>query len=62
MTIALEIIAGIRALIEAKELIDDQIRKAAERAGLEQEELDKLFQETRAKVLERDPDKIPDPQ
>ena len=62
MTIALEIIAGIRALIEAKELIDDQIRKAAERAGLEQEELDKLFAESKAKVLERDPSKIPDPQ
>ena len=61
MTIALEIIAGIRALIEAKELIDDQIRKAAERAGLEQEELDKIFEETKIKVLERDPSKIPDP-
>jgi len=61
MTIALEIIAGIRALIEAKELIDDQIRKQAERAGLAQEELDKLFEETRQKVLERDPSNIPTP-
>ena len=61
MTIALEIIAGIRALIEAKELIDDQIRKAAERAGLEQEELDRIFQETKEKVLEKDPSKIPSP-
>ena len=61
MTIALEIIAGIRALIEAKELIDDQIRKAAERAGLEQEELDKLFQESKEKVLAKDPGNIPTP-
>ena len=60
MTIAIEIIAGIRALIEAKELIDDQIRKQAERAGLEQAELDKLFEETRIKVLQKDPSKIPD--
>ena len=60
MTIALEVIAGIRALIEAKELIDDQIRKQAERAGLAQEELDKLFAESKAKVLAKDPAKIPD--
>jgi len=62
MTIALEIIAGLRALIEAKELIDDQIRKQAERAGLAQEELDKLFAESKNKVLERDPADIPTPQ
>lgn len=58
----MSVIAGIRALIEAKELIDDQIRKQAERAGLEQEELDSLFEESRIKVLERDPANIPTPQ
>jgi hypothetical protein len=61
MTIAIEIIAGLRALIEAKQLIDDQIKKQAERAGLAQEELDKLFEETRQEVLKRDPGKIPTP-
>ena len=44
-----------------KELIDDQIRKQAERAGLSQEEKDKLFAETREKVLARDPGNIPTP-
>jgi hypothetical protein len=37
MTGALEIIAGLRALMEVKALIDDQIAKQAERAGLSQE-------------------------
>jgi len=56
----MEIIAGIRVLIEVKALIDDQIAKQAERAGLSQEELDRIFEESKAKVLERDPSKIPD--
>ena len=61
MTVALEIIAGIRALIEVKALIDDQIAKQAERAGLSQEELDRIFQESKEKVFARDPGNIPTP-
>jgi len=57
----LEIITLIRGLMEIKSMIDDQIDKQAQRAGLSQEEKDKLFMESRAKVLARDPANIPTP-
>jgi len=58
----MEIIALIRGLMELKALSDELISKANQRAGLSQEELDKLFAESKAKVLARDPANIPTPQ
>jgi len=57
-----EIIAIIRGLMELKALSDDLIAKANKRAGLSQDELDTIFQESKAKVLARDPADIPTPQ